>query len=336
MAPAESGPARDFKQSRQRMPELDLAPELEGMEEEALPLQAIYEQCIPSVVSITSSYRGGNGTGTGVILSEAGYIVTNYHVIENAAKITVQLTDDRVLAASVVGSDAASDLAVLFIEAENLIPAQFGDSDRMRVGDTVVAIGDPLGVKYRGTMTNGIVSAINRNVSINGRMMNLLQTNAALNSGNSGGPLINSFGQVVGINTMKISAFTDSAGVEGLGFAIPSTIVKDIVGQIIRQGYVSGRPRLGIQGEGISVFYQRYYRLPAGMYVTQVEPGSAADKAGILEGDILISLDGKETRTMDGLTTLLYNYSAGDTVELYLYRNGTTGTISVTLEEAKG
>lgn len=317
--------------------DLQQAPEVENeTASEGLSLQEIYKRCIPSVVSITTQLRSGSSSGTGVILSQQGYIATNYHVIENATHITVQLTDDRLFDALVVGSDPASDLAVLMIEADNLTAAEFGNSDLLQIGDEVVAIGDPLGVKYRGSMTNGIVSAINRNVTVNGRTMNLIQTNAALNSGNSGGPLINSYGQVIGINTMKIGAFTDSAGVEGLGFAIPSTVVKDIVDQIIRQGYVSGRPSIGLQGESISIFYQRYYRLPAGLYITDVEPGSEAAAKEIQEGDILISLDGTRIYSMDELNTLLYNYNAGDTVTLTIYRSGYTADIAITLAEAKG
>ena len=299
-----------------------------------LTLQEIYVKCIPSVVSITSEYRNGKSTGTGVILTGDGYIVTNDHVIENGERITVQLTDDRVCAARLVGTDKASDLAVLQISAEGLTSAELGDSDALRVGDSVVAIGDPLGVEYRGTMTDGIVSAINRNVNVNGRSMNLIQTNAALNSGNSGGPLINSCGQVIGINTMKIGAFTNSAGVEGLGFAIPSTMVKDIVEQIITQGYVSGRPWLGITGESISLFYQRYYRLPSGMYIADVAENSNAAKAGLQVGDILISVDGTKVYSQTDLDTLLYHYSAGDTVTIIIYRGGYTMQTDIVLEEA--
>ena len=305
-----------------------------AVETAGLTLQEIYEKCIPSVVSITAQGYNGSSSGTGVILTEDGYIVTNHHVIENGQRLSVQLTDDRVCEASLVGADKASDLAVLKIQAENLESAEFGDSDVLRVGDSVVAIGDPLGVEYRGTMTDGIVSAINRNVNVNGRPMNLIQTNAALNSGNSGGPLINSCGQVIGINTIKIAAFADSAGVEGLGFAIPSTTVKDIVEQIISQGYVSGRPWLGITGERISLFYQRYYRLPSGLYISTVASGSNAAKAGITEGDILISVDGNKIYSQSDLDTLLYHYSAGDTVTIVIYRGGHTMQADIQLEEA--
>ena len=331
-APAPTAPL----QEEQATVALHKAPEKPENQEEGLSLQEIYEKNIPSVVSITASTTGSTATGTGVVLSDKGYLVTNYHVIEDAQRLTVRLTDERELEAAVVGTDPVSDLAVLYIQAENLTAAQFGDSDALRVGDAVVAIGDPLGVELRGTMTNGIVSAINRDVSVNGRTMNLIQTNAALNSGNSGGPLINSYGQVVGINTMKIGAFTDKSGVEGLGFAIPSATVKEIVNQIICQGYVSGRPWLGIKGENFSSFYQRFYRVPAGLYITEVQSGSPAEDAGIVAGDILMRVDGELVSTMDDLNGLLYAHQVGDELRLVIYRAAGQATITVILTENKG
>ena len=303
-------------------------------QETGLSLQEIYVKCSPSVVSITTASRTGSASGTGVIFSQDGYIVTNYHVVEGGESYTVLLSDERSQGARLVGSDAASDLAVLQIDAGDLTPAQFGDSDYLRVGDSVVAIGDPLGVEYRGTMTNGIVSAINRNVNMDGRVMDMIQTNAALNSGNSGGPLINSLGQVIGINTVKIGAFADKAGVEGLGFAIPSATVLDVINQIVSQGYVSGRPYLGITGESLGLFYQRYYRLPSGLYINSVEEDSAAAQAGITQGDILISLDGSRVTSQNELDTLLYRYNAGDRVTIVIYRGGYTMQAEITLEEA--
>ena len=307
----------------------------EQQEEEELSLQEIYARNIPSVVSITASSLGTTSTGTGVILSSKGYLVTNDHVVSDAQVLTVTLTDERELTASLVGSDPVSDLAVLYIQADDLTEAQFGDSDALQVGDTVVAIGDPLGVELRGTMTNGIVSAINRDVTVNGRTMNLIQTNAALNSGNSGGPLINRFGQVVGINTMKIGAFSDRSGVEGLGFAIPSTTVKEIVNQLICQGYVSGRPWLGIQGESFSSFYQRFYQVPKGLYLTQIEAGSPAEEAGLVPGDILTRVDGQTVTSMEELNNLVYAHQVGEDIELRLYRSTGPETITVTLAEKK-
>ena len=304
--------------------------------EGGLSLQEIYLKNIGSVVSISWTGYGSSSTGTGVVLSEDGYIVTNAHVVDGAGSVDVLLTDDRVFTASIIGSDEISDLAVLRVEATDLIPARFGDSTQLRIGDTVAAIGDPLGVKYRGTYTDGIVSAINRDVDMDGWTMTLIQTNAALNSGNSGGPLINCYGQVIGINTMKISAFTDSAGVEGIGFAIPSVTVKDIVDQLITQGYVSGRPTLGLEGETLSSFYQHYYRLPSGLYITGVEPGSDAEAKGIEHGDMLLSIDGNRILSMDQLKAVLFDREVGDTVEAVIFRSGQQYRVTLTLGEQKG
>ena len=306
------------------------------MQEGGLPLQQIYDKLIPSVVSISAAGYSGSSTGTGVILSTSGYIVTNCHVVEGAQQITVLLTDDRSFTAQLVGSDEVSDLAVLRIEATDIIPAEFGDSSVLRVGDSVAAIGDPLGEALRGTLTNGIVSAINRDVTTDGRTLTLIQTNAALNSGNSGGPLINCYGQVIGINTLKIGAFTDSAGVEGLGFAIPSTTVKEIVEQLVNQGYVSGRPTLGITGETLSSFYQYYYRMPAGVYITELEETSDAAAKGIKPGDILISINDIRITDMDSLKSALLNYEIGDTVTVIIYRGGRQYSVSLTLHESTG
>ncbi|MDY4598581.1 MAG: trypsin-like peptidase domain-containing protein [Candidatus Faecousia sp.] len=307
---------------------VDNIPEGGGMS-----LQDIYTRNIPSVVSITCQGRRSASSGTGVVLSADGYIVTNAHVVENAYTYSVQLTDDRSFSARLVGCDDISDLAVLRIDCTDLTPAQFGDSSTLRVGDTVVAIGDPLGAAFRGTYTDGIVSAINRDVDINGRTMTLIQTNAALNSGNSGGPLINCYGQVIGINTMKIGAFTDTAGVEGLGFAIPSTQVKEIVDQIVAQGYVSGRPTLGITGEALSTFYQHYYRMPAGLYITEVDPGSDAAYKGIQEGDLLLYLDDTRIVSADDLRNAVYEYEVGEAVEAIIYSQGQQYRVELTLGE---
>ena len=303
---------------------------------QGLSLQEIYEANIPSVVSISCHTKTGNSSGTGVILSKNGYIVTNAHVLEDAQAVTVQLTDNRSFQANLVGSDEISDLAVLFINAEDLVPAVFGDSGSLRVGDTVTAIGDPLGVEFRGSFTDGIISAINRDVAVDGRTMNLIQTNAALNSGNSGGPLINCYGQVIGINTMKIGVFTNHSGVEGLGFAIPSATVKTIVEQIIEQGYVSGRPTLGISGDALSSFYQYYYRLPAGLYITRVEKDSYAGQYGIEPGDILMAVEDTRITDMESLNTVLYNHQVGDVVTVIIYRGGQQYSVELTLTENKG
>ena len=318
--------------------QLDETPKADGTVSQngSMSLQQIYAECINSVVSISCRMAEGTSTGTGVVIAQQGYIVTNCHVVEDAQTITVRLTDQRVLSASLVGADATSDLAVLYVDANDLTAARFGDSDQLQVGDSVCAIGDPLGVELRGTMTDGIVSAINRDITTGGRTMTLIQTNAALNSGNSGGPLINCYGQVIGINTMKIGDYMNSAGVEGLGFAIPSSTVKSIVDQLIRQGYVSGRPYLGISGEAVSALYQHYYRLPEGLFITQVSPGSDADKKGLETGDILLSIDGKGVTTPEELTTLLYNYEVGDTLQAVIFRNRKQYSVDLLVEEATG
>ncbi len=290
--------------------------------EGGLSLQQIYTDNIASVVSITCSQESGTTSGTGVVLSADGYIVTNCHVIENAGTVWVRFSDRRELTATVVGMDAMSDLAVLRVDANALKPAQFGDSDSVRVGDTVVAIGDPLGAQLSGTMTDGIISAINRDLTVGGRTMTLLQTNAALNSGNSGGPLINCYGQVIGINTMKLTGIQGELAVEGLGFAIPSRTVKDVVDQLIRQGYVSGRPTLGITGEEVTGLYKKYYDWPDGFYITQVTEGGAAEQAGIQPGDIITRFAGSKITTYDSLRAALFACQPGEHVYATICREG--------------
>ena len=339
-APLETVPSATDREPVRENNDLVLVPAPSSVDnapqEGGLPLQEIYLKNIDSVVSISCQLYGGSANGTGVVLSQDGYIVTNAHVVADAQAVTVRLSDDRELAAQIIGADEVSDLAVLRIDAEDLVPASFGESENLRVGDTVVAIGDPLGVELRGTLTDGIVSAINRDVMVDGRPMTLIQTNAALNSGNSGGPLINCYGQVIGINTMKISAFTNQAGVEGLGFAIPSATVKDVVDQLIRQGYVSGRPTLGIEGESLSLFYQHYYRLPEGLYITNVLSGTDADAKGIERGDILLSVNDTRITTSQELSAALYNCTVGQTVTVIVYRGGYQYELQLTVSEDKG
>ena len=317
---------------------VQLNPSPQGLEnvaqEGGLSLQDIYEKCIPSTVSILCEMQRGSATGSGVVLSQDGYVITNYHVVEGAAAISVLFTDGRQLSARMVGGDKLSDLAVLQVDAQDLTPAEFGDSDALRVGDTVVAIGDPLGIELRGTMTDGIVSAINRNLTTDGRTLTLIQTNAALNSGNSGGPLINCYGQVIGINTMKIGDYVNSAGVEGLGFAIPSTTVKLIIDQLLSQGYVSGRPELGIQGVDIPELYQYYYRMPEGVYVNGVASGSDAAAKGIEVKDIILAIDGERVTSVEDIETILYNYQPGDTVAVIVYRGGYQYEVDIVLGES--
>ena len=228
-------------------------------------LQEIYRENIASIVSIRGSKGDGMSLGTGVVMSEDGYIITNSHVIEGCGAVDVVLQDERVFQALLVGQDAQSDLAVLKIDCAGLTPAQFGDSTLLEVGDAVAAIGNPLGEELRGTMTDGIISAINRDVNVDGYTMVLLQTTAALNSGNSGGALINDRGQVVGITNLKMRAYDNT--VEGLGFAIPTTTVKTVVDALIAHGRVEGRPTIGITGYTVTEELAEEYGCPRGVAV---------------------------------------------------------------------
>ena len=307
-------------------------------EEDALSLQDIYSTVIDSVVSISSMTSSGTSSGTGIIMSPDGYVITNHHVITGALVISVLTNDNQEFEAALVGSDEMSDLAVLKIDARGLQAAEFGDSSKLRVGDSVVAIGDPLGVQLRGTMTNGIISAINRDLTVGDRTMTLIQTNAALNNGNSGGPLINCYGQVIGINTVKMSSYyTATASVEGLGFAIPISVAKPIIDELIENGYVAGRPAIGISGDSLPSYYRTYYRLPDGVYVTSVNEGSDAKAKGIREGDIVTAINGEKICSIDELNTVKNQYAAGDEVTLTVYRSGTYYEVTVTLiDQATG
>ena len=304
---------------------------------QVLTSNQIYDQVRPAVVCVTADQGNGSASvGSGVVLTQSGYIVTNFHIIQGGVSLNISMLSSTAnYDAKLVGYDEELDLAVLKIEAQGLVPARLGSSDQLSVGDSVYAIGNPMGYLH-GTMTEGIISSPTRTIQVDGKDMNLLQTSAALNSGNSGGPLINCYGQVIGINTMKIGAFTDKAGVEGLGFAIPSTTVKTIVDQLISQGYVSGRPTLGISGEGLSSFYQHYYRMPAGLYITQVAQSSEAYEKGVEEGDLLLSINDTPVTSMDDLKSTIFSCEVGQTVQVAIYRGGQQYLLELTLEEDRG
>ncbi len=304
--------------------------------EGALSLQEIYEKVNPSVVSVTAEISGSKSSGSGVVMSKKGYIITCAHVVDNATSIRVTLADQRSFDAVLVGKDTLTDLAVLSIDASDLVAAEFGDSESCRVGDPVSAIGDPLGLELRGTMTDGIISAINRNLVINDIELNLIQTTAALNKGNSGGPLINCYGQVIGINTAKIGDAYSSGGVEGLGFALPVNIVKEVVDQLVETGYVPGRPSLGVELTELEYQYQMFYRLPSGLYVTHVSRDSNAWAAGLREGDVITSVSGRKVYKQKDLTAALQNHVPGDVVDIQVYRSsrGQLMAGTLVLEEA--
>lgn len=294
-------------------------------------LQTIYEENIQSIVSIWGDAGSSYSYGTGVVLTADGYIITNAHVIEGCSQVEVILQDDRSYEALLVGMDTPTDLAVLKVDAQDLQPAVFGDSDQLQVGDTVVAIGNPLGQELRGTMTDGIISAINRDVDVDGYNMVLIQTTAALNSGNSGGALINAYGQVVGITNMKMYAYDDT--VEGLGFAIPTTTVKTVVEDLIRQGYVSGEPTIGITCYTVTEEMMEAYGMPAGVCVKSVQEGSDAKTQGVFPGDVIVEANGQAITTIEELLALKESLSAGDVISFRLWRSGAYLEREVTLME---
>ena len=330
--PAEDPPSVEIESS----PAAPATPSSEDGADGALSLQEIYKKCIGSVVSITASAQSGKSSGTGIVLSADGYLITNHHVIENAQVIAVQTSDDRQFQASIIGSDEASDLAVLKVDATDLQPAEFGDSGKLAVGDRVVAIGDPLGAQLRGTMTSGIVSAINRDLEVNDRTMTLIQTDAALNNGNSGGPLINCYGQVIGINTMKLRSYYSTTA-EGLGFAIPMAVAKPILEELMENGYVAGRPAIGISYDTLPLAFRIYYNLPEGVYISAVYDGSDAQAKGVAAGDIITAVNGTRVTSIDELNRVKNQFTAGDSITLTLYNGGSYRDVEVTLiDQATG
>ena len=330
--PAEDPPSVEIESS----PAAPATPASEDEADGALSLQEIYKKCIGSVVSITASAQSGKSSGTGIVLSADGYLITNQHVIENAQVIAVQTSDDRQFQASIIGSDEASDLAVLKVDATDLQPAEFGDSGKLAVGDRVVAIGDPLGAQLRGTMTSGIVSAINRDLEVNDRTMTLIQTDAALNNGNSGGPLINCYGQVIGINTMKLRSYYSTTA-EGLGFAIPMAVAKPILEELMENGYVAGRPAIGISYDTLPLAFRIYYNLPEGVYISAVYDGADAQAKGVAAGDIITAVNGTRVTSIDELNRVKNQFTAGDSITLTLYNGGSYRDVEVTLiDQATG
>ena len=283
-----------------------------------------------------------SGTGTGVIISENGYIVTNAHVIYDneyksglADSVSVLIGDDETYDAEVIGYDVDCDLAVLKIDETGLTPAEFGNSDELKLGESVIAIGNPLGFDLKNTVTGGMVSGLDRDITINDKAMNLIQTDAAINSGNSGGPLINKYGQVIGINSSKMSSSysTSGASIEGIGFAIPSNLTSSIIDDLMKYGYVTGKPQLGISCQDVTETISKMYNLTIGVYVTAVSDDSAADKAGIREGDIIVAIDDKKVTTAAELTAEKNKHSAGEKVEITFIRDGEEKTVKVTLDE---
>jgi serine protease Do len=270
------------------------------------------------------------GSGSGIIIRSDGYVLTNNHVIEGASNVKVHLKDGEEYPAVLVGYDAKTDLAIIKIDETGLPAAILGDSSALEVGEMAVAIGNPLG-ELQGTVTVGIISALGRTINIDGKNMNLLQTDAAINFGNSGGALVNSFGEVIGVNTAKTSA----VGVEGLGFAIPIDDVKPVIEALISHGYVKGRPKIGVASMDVTEELAARNDLPVGVYVKEVEAFSAAERAGIKIGDVITEIDGQTVKTTDELNALKEKHQAGDTIKLTLIRDGFKKVVDVTLMEEK-
>ncbi len=332
---------------------------------DTLSTQAIYRKVLPSVVGVTSVFEQQSqtfdfwgfgsdtvtqevpGTGTGIVMSKDGYILTNAHVICDddlgvAKKITIRLADETEYDAAIVGYDRQTDLAVLKADAkDDMVPAEFGSSENLKVGDPALAIGNPLGFDLFGTLTAGYISGLNREIAVNDTTMKLIQTDAAINNGNSGGPLINQFGQVIGINSMKLSSSYSSstATIEGLGFAIPIDDAKKIIDDLTKYGYVTGRPQLGITYRDLSKSgsspYQGGGEGSSGVQVVGVNEGGPADKAGIRAGDIIVGADGELISSVEDLKKVIKDHDAGDKIRLTVVRNRNYYDVDVTLEDLK-
>jgi serine protease Do len=298
------------------------------IQKEDISINSVADTVSPAVVAITSESNESsievNSIGSGIVFKQDGYIVTNYHVIEGLGNIYVKLPNgiDPILA-SIVGKDEVSDLAVLKINVKNLPVAEFGDSDKVRVGDVAIAIGNPLGEKFSGTVTAGIISAINREIRYEDTIYNVMQTDAAINPGNSGGALCNIEGKVIGINSLKMS---DSLNAEGMGFAIEINEAKAIIEELIENGRVS-RARIGIRGR---TSQRKDSTNTQGVYVAEIIQSGGAEQAGLQIGDIIVKFDNNIITKFEELTDLVENHNIGDLVECEVWRND--GIIKFTIE----
>lgn len=304
---------------------------LEQPGEQELSLQELYAACADSIVGITAYPEDQNGYywGTGVIAGENGLIITNAHVIEGCASAEVTLYNNESYEALLVGADTVSDLALLKIDCTSLPAASFADISSLSVGDPVAAIGNPLSEEFRSTLTNGIISAIDRGMNYNGHTMSLLQTNAAINEGNSGGALFNMYGQVIGVTNMKMMSSYSS--IEGIGFAIPSSTIAAVADSLMQYGEVRGRTAIGITVGAIPENVTSHYDLPTGLYVSAVEEKSDAAAKGIQQGDIITAVNGNPASATSDILTVKNTLSVGDTITFTIWRDGETFDVDVTL-----
>lgn len=299
----------------------------------------VYARNIKSVAAITSTITTGSygqisqstSVGSGFVLSQDGYVVTNYHVVEGATAITVTIYDETQYEAKLVGYDSSNDIAVLKIEAAGLQPVTIGSSDDLIVGDQVVAIGNPLG-ELTSTLTVGYISAINRDITTDGTVINMLQTDAAINSGNSGGPLFNMKGEVIGITTAKYSGTTSSgATIEGIGFAIPVDDVIKKITDLQQYGYITGA-YLGVSVRDVDRDVAEYYGIPMGVYVVETVKGFCAFEAGVQARDIIVALGDYEVTCLNDLSRALGDYAGGDVTTITVWRSGVEITLEITLD----
>ena len=296
---------------------------------EPLTAQEIYRLVNPSVVQVMVEVGNKMSLGTGVIFTEDGYILTNYHVVEGGSDCYIALDTGKSYQASYVAGDPVSDLAVLKVDGRGLPAAEFGESDLLTVGDKVYAIGNPLGYELWGTMTDGIVSAVDRDVQVDGRTMTLIQTNAALNSGNSGGPLINEYGQVVGLNVIKMSSSYFS--IEGLGFAIPSATMDRVVDDLLATGEPQPQPVLGLS---VRLEATQLSDRSQGLEVVEITPGGAADRAGVQVGAYVLSAAGYPLETSEDPLWVRRQKRLGDELDMTLWRDGEIVEVTLSLQES--
>ena len=325
----------ESKDAEIKLPRAELVPDfkvtISSERGKELSLQELYDQCSKSIVAIKGYQDGVDGYywGSGIILSKDGLILTNTHVIENCDTASVTLYDNSSYAATLVGADSTSDIAVLKIDVSGLTPASFGDSAELAIGDKVAAIGNPLGETFRMTLTDGIISAIDRGISYNGHSMTLLQTNTAINEGNSGGALFNMYGQVIGVTNMKMMSSYSS--IEGIGFAIPSSTIAAVADSLMQYGEVRGRTAIGITVGAIPENVTSHYDLPTGLYVSAVEEKSDAAAKGIQQGDIITAVNGNPASATNDILTVKNTLSVGDTITFTIWRDGETFDVDVTL-----
>lgn len=311
----------------------DLRVELAAGHGETLTAEEVYARVNPATVTVVCDVSDTSASvGTGIIFTKDGYVLTNHHVVAGGRNCTVTLSDNVQYEAKYVVSDEVNDLAVLkIVDAQDLPTAELGDSSLLTVGETVYAIGNPLGVELRGTFTDGLVSALDRDVDVDGRTMTLIQTNVALNSGNSGGPLINQYGQVVGINTIKM--MSEFSNIEGLGFAIPTQAIRRVVNQLLKEGAIPPEPLLGITVDMMGTL------LPdgrVGARIHSVSEGSAGDRAGLQADDIIVEAGGQEIRGSGDVLRVRKNYQVGDEMPMTVWRDGEYLEVVLDLQEAAG